>query len=259
MIVWMAFFPDLSPYSYGHYDGENDLNVGWLEAGHDFQRGAVPDGLVEALLVCCTRPVRLYRGMHVCAMCDRGTFTMRLDGPRGREVSLGNGEIRIRDSDGRWYAAPTLVAHYVAHHEYLPPQGFVDAVLERARTLFVVRGQQFERFLAMTIDQRLEVCLAVFRDLAVQQHATVEGLVPRILESATGDPDQGVWRNGWKGGMPAELSILDQDLKDVCGQILWTFTPQLRFTRDVRDVQTLLRAAGLVERAADRGLDATRY
>jgi len=28
-----------------------------------------------------------------------------------------------------WYAAPTLVHHYVSVHEYSPPADFVDAVL----------------------------------------------------------------------------------------------------------------------------------
>jgi hypothetical protein len=32
-------------------------------------------------------------------------------------------------SDGRTYAAPTLVYHYVVRHHYSPPEEFVRAVL----------------------------------------------------------------------------------------------------------------------------------
>ena len=46
-----------------------------------------------------------------------------------RPVWLGNGEIRVTGEDGTVYAAPTMIAHYVAEHHYLPPQEFVDAVL----------------------------------------------------------------------------------------------------------------------------------
>jgi hypothetical protein len=42
---------------------------------------------------------------------------------------MGNGEIRVRDADGIWYAAPRLVIHYVVEHNYCPPQAFIEAVL----------------------------------------------------------------------------------------------------------------------------------
>lgn len=38
-------------------------------------------------------------------------------------------EIRVLAKTGQWYAAPTLVHHYVTWHNYLPPQEFIDAVL----------------------------------------------------------------------------------------------------------------------------------
>jgi hypothetical protein len=50
------------------------------------------------------------------------------------EQALGNGEIRVRGADGTLYAAPSLIAHYIAEHSYLPPGGFIEAIHQAART-----------------------------------------------------------------------------------------------------------------------------
>ena len=47
----------------------------------------------------------------------------------GMAHAAGNGQIRVLSAKGVWYAAPTLVHHYVTMHEYHPPAAFVDAVL----------------------------------------------------------------------------------------------------------------------------------
>jgi hypothetical protein len=70
----------------------------------------------------------------MCHMCQRPHWPpieMKFD---EREQMLGNGEIRVRGADGTLYAAPSLIAHYVADHSYLPPDGFIDAIRETART-----------------------------------------------------------------------------------------------------------------------------
>src|SRR5262245_29837052 len=124
----MPYFPDLTRYAY-HHRHEQDLCVGWLARCHDFARGDAPPGLVDALLLCATRPVRCRKGFHTCDLCpsagrDEAMASMDLE---GRALKLGNGEVRVRAPDGQWYTAPTLVAHYVAAHSYLPPAPFVDA------------------------------------------------------------------------------------------------------------------------------------
>jgi hypothetical protein len=43
-------------------------------------------------------------------------------------ASLGNGEIIVKGEDGRRYAAPTLILHYIEAHHYLPPEEFIQAV-----------------------------------------------------------------------------------------------------------------------------------
>jgi hypothetical protein len=116
----MAYYPDLTPYEYkrGH---EPMLNVGWLANGKLYPRGPVPAQLVAALRALAESPVNLRRGFHVCDL--RPSRNVR---PRG------NGEVRVRSAAGVTYAAPALIWHYVADHEYLPPREFIDAVTRSA-------------------------------------------------------------------------------------------------------------------------------
>lgn len=140
----MTYFPDLSPYRYGFepaswsaagppgvepevlywWPGNGlgggafsvpEVNVGWLDPGHDFPRGDLPAELVEKLDgICRASRFNMTRGWHCCRFCSGSG-------------AHGSAEIRIM-GDGVVYAAPTLIAHYVAAHRYLPPEGFVRAL-----------------------------------------------------------------------------------------------------------------------------------
>jgi len=250
----MAYFPDLTRYAYGRGDeiegGDRDLNVGWLARGHDFTRGDAPAGLVDALLACATRPARLYRGMHTCDLCPAPgpgqprITTMELD---GRQVRLGNGEVRVQASDGLWYTAPTLVAHYVAAHAYLPPVPFVDAVLLHAGGIYVLRGAQLRRLFAMTIDDQREVCLRV---LAALPTAEPEALVAACAKVRDGDHRE---------DFPDELHALEQPVGLAC------FSSLRAFSRDDSVAETERRAriahclVTVLEMAADLGVDAAAF
>lgn len=113
----MAFFEDLTPHTYAPTGGLEILNVGWLDEGRPFAVGPTSQDFQQALLELCKRPIILHRGMHACCYC-RGK----------RENRAGNGQIRVMSQKGIWYAAPTLVHHYVSVHEYSPPTDFVEAV-----------------------------------------------------------------------------------------------------------------------------------
>jgi hypothetical protein len=52
-----------------------------------------------------------------------------------RVHTLGSGEFRITSSNGATFVAPDLIVHYIADHAYLPPQEFLEAVLEAGPTL----------------------------------------------------------------------------------------------------------------------------
>jgi hypothetical protein len=132
-----VYFQDLTPYEYSKW-GSPGLNVGWLDAAHPFPTGDVPSGFIERLSHLLRSPVAQARGFHVCEFCDVGTV------PEPRDQAainahyqrlmaagvLSSAEIRVVASDGRVYAAPMLICHYVEAHGYRPPDEFVDAVMK---------------------------------------------------------------------------------------------------------------------------------
>ncbi|HEX7703934.1 MAG TPA: hypothetical protein VF403_24500, partial [Kofleriaceae bacterium] len=139
----MTYFADLTPYTFGPDDGwTGDLNIGWLAANKPYAHGSPPDGFLTALITCAARPVRLYRGVHTCELCGATDLQFDLE---GREVHVGNGELRVRDANGQTYTAPTLVVHYVEAHGYLPPPPFIEAVTRWAKTSFIVKGRLLEQ------------------------------------------------------------------------------------------------------------------
>jgi hypothetical protein len=124
----MTWFEDLSPYRYSSESIRGAapvLHVGWLEAGRSFPQGPVPSALLQRLwLLEEHAQVQITRGMHYC---DLGPPCRGSD-----ECAWGHGEIWAVGADGTRFAAPSLVAHYVAAHAYQPPQVFVAAVLRVA-------------------------------------------------------------------------------------------------------------------------------
>ena len=98
----MAHFDDLTPHSYTTGQIEADvLNVGWLGSGGSFPTGETTPEFKNALKSLCADPIVSHRGFHACQFCEGGS----------RET--GNGQIRVKDSSGKWYAAPTMIGHYV--------------------------------------------------------------------------------------------------------------------------------------------------
>src|SRR5207253_72063 len=65
------------------------------------------------------------RGLYYCHICGRRTRYHEFE---GKLVELGSAEIRVFSNDGIIYAAPNLIFHYVAAHEYDPPEEFKQAV-----------------------------------------------------------------------------------------------------------------------------------
>ena len=121
----MAYFEDLTTYEYSRRKPISSLlNVGWLGEGHQFSVGQTADAFRAALAeLCDKKSMNLTRGYHVCEFCPSASWF----DPYFR--SNGNGEIRVRGPDGTWYVAPRLVIHYVVEHNYCPPKGFVEAVM----------------------------------------------------------------------------------------------------------------------------------
>jgi len=122
----MAYFADLTPYIYTDSDGLEIFNVGWLDEGNEFRVGKASRGFQTALQELCEYPIVLHRGLHCCCYCYGKAGREKR---QGKPIARGNGQIRVLGANGRWYAAPTLVYHYVVDHGYLPPEEFIDAVL----------------------------------------------------------------------------------------------------------------------------------
>ncbi|MGW0992682.1 DUF7919 family protein [Streptomyces sp. NPDC002523] len=134
----MTYYEDLSPYEYWKTvwplnppeRAEDYLNIGWLGRDREFPRGNCPAGFVDHLIDMASSPRNLTRGVHHCEFCDQKSPLRAESLKSGNVAHLGNGEIAIKTSSGLTYIAPTLIVHYVAEHNYLPPAGFIDAVMD---------------------------------------------------------------------------------------------------------------------------------
>jgi hypothetical protein len=115
----MSHFEDLTPYTYFHPEEEapGTANIGWLDRWHPFPTGETSAEFRSKLERLCQNRVKRTRGFYSCDFCQ------------GRDKPHGSAEIRVAGKD-RVYAAPEMVYHYVAEHNYLPPEEFIRAVLE---------------------------------------------------------------------------------------------------------------------------------
>ena len=126
----MAYFPDLSEYTYFELSKGRSLtrNVGWLDAMHDFPAEEAASELLDLLWQYCLVLVLSTRGLHSCEFCSSEYPTYEARGDL--KVLLGSAEIRVFSKSGDVYAAPNLIYHYVSCHRYQPPAPFVAALHE---------------------------------------------------------------------------------------------------------------------------------
>lgn len=111
----MSYYPDLTPYNYRHYS-EKELNIGWLQKDKEFTVGEVPEGFLDKLKSFEENRFFKTKGMHFCELCQ--------------ENHSSSDEIRVVSNNGQVYASPTLIGHYIESHSYLPPQEFIEAVMD---------------------------------------------------------------------------------------------------------------------------------
>jgi hypothetical protein len=133
----VAYFPDLSAYSYARTEHPGVVHVGWLDGVHPFPTGKVDRLLIEKIRLLARNPVELYRGLHLCEICKppdviRFLPNKKVIDPdcawaRWAKERSSNGEIRVY-GDQIVFAAPVLVVHYIEEHGYLPPAEFLGAV-----------------------------------------------------------------------------------------------------------------------------------
>lgn len=117
------YHEDLSPYK----EKNNIRRIGWLDELHPFPKGDLSARFFENLVLIFMREtVKLTRGWHYCELCGGELIDME-----EYEIGLlGHAEIWVPDrNSGMIYAAPELILHYIYHHDYLPPQEFINAVM----------------------------------------------------------------------------------------------------------------------------------
>jgi hypothetical protein len=151
----MSYFEDLTPYEYdlgpttwkGQSSPSNKvLNIGWLSRSNSFAKGSVPDEGLEKLFELCKTCVNQMRGFHVCEFCESPRAFSHFSAERdGERCWLGSAEIRVRGRSGTFYACPNLIYHYMKDHHYLPPQEFIDAVLQMPPPVGLIRLQKWLR------------------------------------------------------------------------------------------------------------------
>jgi len=137
----VTYFPDHSPYAYGHGSHPGVVHVGWLDNSHPYPKGAVDTRLIEKMKLLASNPVELYRGRHVCELCAEPSDIVKTTLPNSVVLDpncswvrwfaqrSSNDEIRV-SWGGTIFAAPVLIVHYIEAHSYLPPAQFLKAVEE---------------------------------------------------------------------------------------------------------------------------------
>ncbi len=123
------YFQDLTPYTYLNREPDtNLLAVGWLDAEHEFTRGTVPEGVLKSILALCFKPVNQTRGFHQSPFLKSTSLGYSVE-YEGQKMLLGSAEIRVSGREGKCFAAPNLIYHYIKDCGYLPPQEFLDALM----------------------------------------------------------------------------------------------------------------------------------
>ncbi len=104
-----SYYQDLSEYRYdNNFKG---LNIGWLDRGHNYEKGETPDSVVEKLK--SAKFEKRYKGWHVCEFCKKST---------------GYGIGSITGKSGTKYVFPDMIIHYIVDHGYKPPTKFIKDV-----------------------------------------------------------------------------------------------------------------------------------
>jgi len=126
----MAYFPDLTEYTYLEYFARPlTVNVGWLDTGRPFEAEWPSEDFLNCLWHRCKFRVAQTRGLHECPFCPQGIDSNYHE--RNEEAQLlGSFEIRVFGEKGTIYAAPSTIFHYVDIHGYKPPFEFVRAIYE---------------------------------------------------------------------------------------------------------------------------------
>jgi hypothetical protein len=122
---------DLSPYEPCRFEPWPEatlLSVGWIEAGHEFPVGEVPEALTDKLLRLIVRkPEAVTRGTYYSKFLRSDDYRHYVE-VDGKQYALGAAEIRVPGNGNIVYACPNLVYLYIVELKYRPPDEFLRAL-----------------------------------------------------------------------------------------------------------------------------------
>jgi hypothetical protein len=129
----LVLVADLTVFRYhnGPFDPQNWAvplrAVGWLEHPYPFSRGNVAAAVVSKLKAMVEQTRSTYtqytfRGTKSCSLCIAANLPD--PGPIWSQENI------LVPGAGVVYVAPGGIVHYVESHSYLPPDEFVEAVLD---------------------------------------------------------------------------------------------------------------------------------
>ena len=155
--VISVFFEDGSDYSYGiPFKLPVVKMFGWLDQDHEYSHGNAQEEFVEKLWTIIETRTRSFdlhanvvRGIHPCNFCGGNISRVRRDGCR---TMLGMSELWVPFRSG-WLAAPTLIVHYVDLHSYLPPDVFINAVMDVDASSTISAQVAFDALCAPLMEQ----------------------------------------------------------------------------------------------------------
>jgi len=102
--------------------GSHIRAIGWLDNTHPFPTGICANPFLLKLRKFadrCTESTQsmgwgVFAGFHRCDLCRNSCGTYNFAVPAGDLL----------------YVAPELIVHYIAEHDYFPPEEFVAAILD---------------------------------------------------------------------------------------------------------------------------------
>ena len=127
------YYKDLSLYIYKLSSPvESVFNIGWLSKDQDFSKGRVSPEFLNKLKSVIVGNADFdanfnrIRGVHPCSLCGERNSEIEYD---GQTEMLGMSEVLVPMVSGNdYFAAPSMVYHYIVEHDYLPPKEYLKAV-----------------------------------------------------------------------------------------------------------------------------------
>lgn len=103
------------------------MAVGWIEASKPYEKGNVHSDLIKKIKTLNKQfgeafPAIQFRGQHQCTLC--AAKDSQVEYLNESHVNL------VIPYKGFVFVAPGRIDHYIKTHGYLPPESFIDAVLQ---------------------------------------------------------------------------------------------------------------------------------